>query len=155
MQYLSDSVPELDSCGHTHIGSDVVFTTRSAGCVCVSFIRSASQCQCFIFLGILNESANQSVFFLCSLLRAVFSDTHPAVLLKLAPAAATWRISQGVQLHVWAACWRIFYSKTISFFRHCSVFVRRKEGIAETGGWRRRPNPYRAPGRRLQHSTRL
>lgn len=58
----------------------------------------------------------QSVVFLCSLLRAVFTDTHPAVLLKLAPAVATLRISQGVQFCVWVACWRIFDSKTISFF---------------------------------------
>lgn len=61
------------------------------------------------------QSANKRVVFLCSLLRAVFTDTHPAVLLKLAPAAATLRISQGVQFHVWVACWRIFYSKTTSF----------------------------------------
>lgn len=73
-------------------------------CACVSYIRSASQCQCFIFLEILNESANKSVVFLCSLLRAVFTDTHPAVLLKLAPATATLRISHGVQFHVWVAC---------------------------------------------------
>lgn len=87
-------------------------------CVCVymTHIRKASQCQCFIFLENLNEFANKSVVFLCSLLRAVFTDTHPAVLLKRAPAEATLRISQGAQFHVWVVCWRIFYSKTIFFF---------------------------------------
>lgn len=87
-------------------------------CVCTSYIRSAPQCQCFIWLEIFNESADKRVVFLCSLLRAVFTDTHPhpAVLLKLAPAAATLRISQGVQFHVWVACWWIFYSKTILIF---------------------------------------
>lgn len=75
-------------------------------CVCTSYIRSAPQCQCFIWLEIFNESADKRVVFLCSLLRAVFTDTHPhpAVLLKLAPAAATLRISQGMQFHVWVAC---------------------------------------------------
>lgn len=103
-------------------GSCVVFTTWSDGCecvcVCTSYIRSAPQCQCFIWLEIFNESADKRVVFLCSLVRAVFTDTHPhpAVLLKLAPAAATLRISQGVQFHVWVACWWIFYSKTILIF---------------------------------------
>lgn len=82
----------------------------------MTYIRKAPQCQCFIFLENLNEFANKSVVFLCSLLRAVFTDTHPAVLLKRAPAVATLRISQGAQFHVWVVCWRIFYSKTIFFF---------------------------------------
>lgn len=67
-------------------------------CACVCYIRSDYQRQCFICPEILNESAN--VVFLCSLLRTAFTDTHPAVFLKLAPTVATLRISQGAQLRV-------------------------------------------------------
>lgn len=125
IQYLCDTVPVLDSCIHVaklwwllRGFHDMIRWMRVCVCVCTAYIRSAPQCQCFIWLEIFNESADKRVVFLCSLLRAVFTDTHPhpAVLLKLAPAAATLRISQGVQFHVWVACWWIFYSKTILIF---------------------------------------
>lgn len=49
-----------------------------------------------------------------------------------------------------------YFTVKPSFFRYCSVFLRRrKEGIVESAGRRRRPNPCRASGRRLHHNSRL
>lgn len=118
-------------------------------CVPVCVSACASRCKCFILLNILKESASKNAVLLPCLLRTVFTDTPPAVLLKLAPAAATPRIFWAISCV--AASWGTFYSKTTSFFPpHHSVFVR-KRGRGNLGVWRLKKIRQTSPSATLKH----